>query len=263
MYYKQNLLKFESSFFIKNYIGNIIIHIKLHASVLQLKNIIHKETDIKVDDMIIYIKIDNNIIILENFFNLHSHFINNNTIYLLYVNKDINPFESDETYICNNIMRTQIKNLFHNILGRNIFLTSNEISNYEIIVPRYIDIHKNKKTINIPFIGFSCKYYNYIYHIKSYMWDVYRNIGLWQITIYKLEDLPLEIFITNFKNIVWFRYVLFYFEHLEKITNKKIAKNRFTKLFDNFANVSNMMDDEFDRILENTLNIPEKIIINL
>ena len=138
-------------------------------------------------------------------------------------------------------------------VNKESFFTSDEILCFEIIIAYYVDNYNQRKVIDVPFIGLSAKFPGYMFYVKSYMWDYTTNKGVFSIIIYKLPNIPRDLFIVACRTPMWLQYYQYYIVNLSRYFNP-----REYALISNFNATYNMNQ----LILDSERNMYGRIMIN-
>jgi hypothetical protein len=120
-----------------------------------------------------------------------------------------------------------------------LYLTTEEILFYEIIIPYYKDNLGVTNAIDIPFLGISLKFPNYMFDVESYRFDNTRDTGIFGLTIYKIQNIPQQILDRAFQTSMWLQY---YHSFTSKIHYFKYEKNAVNKFIQNNNLVTLMVD---------------------
>jgi hypothetical protein len=138
-------------------------------------------------------------------------------------------------------------------VNKESFFTSDEILCFEIIIAYYMDNYNQRKVIDVPFIGLSAKFPGYMFYVKSYMWDYTTNKGVFSVIVYKIPNIPRDLFITACRTPMWLQYYQYYIVNLSRYFNPR----EYT-LISNFNSMYNMNQ----LILDSERNMYGRIMIN-
>jgi hypothetical protein len=98
-------------------------------------------------------------------------------------------------------------------VGRVSRLTSEQILCFEIIIGYYKNTSGHKKVIEIPFIGVSLKFPNYLFYVKSYAYNAVRSTGIYELIVYRMPIISQKLLIQAINTPMWIQYYNSFFKH--------------------------------------------------
>jgi hypothetical protein len=137
-------------------------------------------------------------------------------------------------------------------------LTSEQILCFQIIIPYYKDAHGGKKHIDIPFIGISLKFPNYLFYVKGYTFNTMRKTGIYELIIYKMPNIPQNILLGAIQTPMWIEYYSSFIRHINVVSDDKIEDIlnfnqliNFEHLVQSAPRTSNYISINYDDIIQN------------
>jgi hypothetical protein len=192
----------------------------------------------------------NSTIILSN----NSYNSTNNTNNNVFIGNSSNTIKFNNQYIHSNYNCNPEEHL-----NKVLYLTADQIYCFRIIIAYYINNNGHKNAIGIPYLGISLKFPNYMFYIASYKFDSKKNIGIYELIIYKMPHISYEILNKALSTHMWIQYYDSFIRHMNYITeNQRITimnfnqKINYERLISLYNNVNHTIDINYNYIIAET-----------